>query len=189
VIEEKDDPLRHLDDRLYEICVTPVTNETLLPVTWTSVGHAAILGTGLLQQAQPTQTPLSSVLDHRIEAVESVEDVGEETLLDEAGTSTAMTGIATMTHETACQIVLTARAVDRLFAATAISETIESLTGENGSCRESMIPTLDLQALPNRDYVLLTRTVDLGRRIHAMFRGHPQDRHHIPRIMHLPRTG
>jgi hypothetical protein len=169
--------------------VTPATNEILLPVTWISVGHAAIPGMVLLPQAQLTQTPPSSALDHRIEVVESVEDVEEETSPAEEGIFTATTGIATMIHETACRIVLTVHAADRLFAETVISETTESLTEENGLCQENTIPTLGLQELQNRDCALLTRTVGLGHRIHAMFRGHPQDRHRTLRITHLLRTG
>jgi hypothetical protein len=169
--------------------VTLATNEILLPVTWISAGHAAIPGMDLLRQAQPTQTPLSSALDHPIEVVESVEDVEEETSPAEEGIFTATTEIATMIHETACQIVLTVHAADRLFAETVISETTESLTGGNGLCQGSMIPTLDLQELQNRDCALLTRTAGLGHRIHAMFRGHPQDRHRTPRITHRLRTG
>ena len=186
---ERDGPLRHLDGRQYATCAIPVTSETLPPVTWTSAGPAATPGTDLLQQGQPTQTPRFSVLAHHTEVVESVEDAGDETLLAEEGISTVTTGIATTTHETACQIVLTVHAADRPSAETVISGTTETLIAENDSCRESMIPTLGLRALPNRDCVLSTRIVDLGRRIHAMFQEHPQDRHHILRTTHLLRTG
>jgi hypothetical protein len=153
VIEGRDGPPRHPDDRRYEICETLATNETLLLVTWISAEHVVIPGMAPLQQAQPTQILLSSVLGHRTEAVELVGDVVEETLLAEEGTSIVMIEIATTIRETACQIALTDHAADRPYAGSVIQETIESLTGESDLCQGSTILTLDPQALPNQDYV------------------------------------